>query len=71
MKFRLSSHKFLVVRVRWRKDKIPHHKRTCSLCNSHDMQGKYHIALICEYFKEAREKYVKLYYHNKPNMVKL
>ena len=46
-KHRLSSHKFLVERARWRKDKIPNHERTCSLCNVHDVQDEYHIALIC------------------------
>ena len=69
-KFRLSSHKFLVERARWRKDKIPYHERTCSLCNVHDVQDEYHIALICKYFKEAREKYIKQYYYNRPSMMK-
>ena len=69
-KFRLSSHKFLVERARWRKDKIPYHERTCSLCNVHDVQDEYHIALICECFKEARVKYIKQYYYNRPSMMK-
>ena len=41
--FRLSSHKFLVERTRWRKEQIPYHERTCSLCNIHDVQDEYHI----------------------------
>ena len=69
-KFRLSSHKFLVERARCRKDKIPHHEITCSLCNIHDVQDEYHFALICEYFKEVSEKYVKQYYYNRPSMMK-
>ena len=60
-KFRPSSHKFLVERARWRKDKISYHERTCSLCNVHDVQDEYHTAMICECFKEVREKYVKQY----------
>ena len=47
-----------------------HHKRTCSLCNIHDVQDEYHIALICEYFKDVRGKYVKQYYYNRPSMMK-
>ena len=47
-KSRLNSHKFLVERARWRKEQIPYHERTCSLCNIHDVQHEYHIALICE-----------------------
>ena len=78
-KFRLSRHKFLVERVRWRKDierarwrkdKISYHEKTCSLCNVHDVQDEYHIVMICEYFKEAREKYIKQYYCNRPSMMK-
>ena len=68
--FRLSSHKFMVERALWRKDKISYHERTCLLCNIHDVQDEYHIAMICEYFKEVREKYVKQYYYNRPSMVK-
>ena len=64
-KVRLSSHKFMVERARWRKDEILYHERTCSLCNVHDVQDEYHIAMICEYFKEVREKYVKQYYYNR------
>ena len=56
IKFRLSSHKFKVERARWRKDKIPYYERTCSLCNIHDVQDEYHIAMKCEYFEEVREK---------------
>ena len=69
-KFRLSSHKFLVERARWHKEQIPYHERTCSLCNIHDVQDEYHIALICKYFKDVREKYVKQYYYNRPSMMK-
>ena len=70
-KFRLSSHKFLVEGSRWRKEQIPYHERTCSLCNIHDVQDEYHIAMICKYFKDVREKSVKEYYYNRPSMIKL
>ena len=71
-KFRLlvSSHKFLVERARWRKEQIPYHERTCSLCNIHDVQDEYHFALICEYFKDVTDKNVKQYYYNKSSMMK-
>ena len=58
----------MVERALWRKNKIPYHERTCSLCNIHDVQDEYHIAMICEYFKE---KYDKQYYYNyRPSIVK-
>ena len=45
-KFRLSSHKVLVKQARWRKDKIPYHERTCSLCNRHDVKVWMSITLL-------------------------
>ena len=69
-KFRLSSHKFLIERARWHKTVIPYHERTCTLCNQHDIQDEYNVALICEYFNNIREKYIKSYYYNRPSMIK-
>ena len=69
-KFRLSSHKFLIKRARWHKTIIPYHERTCTLCNQHDIQDEYHVALIFEYFKNIKEKYTKPYYFSRPSMIK-
>ena len=69
-KLRLSSHKFLVERARWRKVKIPYVQRTCTLCSSGDIEDEYHIVLICENFRGVRLKYIKPYYHNRPSMFK-
>ena len=69
-KFRLRSHKFLIERARWHKTVIPYHERTCTLCNKHDIQDEYHVALICEYFKNIREKYIKPYCYTRPSMIK-
>ena len=61
-KFRLSSHEFLIERARRHKTVIPYyHERTCTLCNQHVIKDEYHVALICEYFKNIREKYIKPY----------
>ena len=60
-KLRLSSHKFLVERARWRKVKIPYAQRTCTLCSSDDIEDKYHIVLICKNFLDVRLKYIKPY----------
>ena len=67
---RLSSHKFLVERARWRKVKIPYAQRICTLCSSGDIEDEYHIVLICENFRDVRLKYIKPYYHNRPRMFK-
>ena len=51
----------MVERARCRKEQIHvlYHERTCSMCNIHDVQDEYHIALICECFKDVKEIYVK------------
>ena len=58
-KLKLSSHKFLVERARWRKVKIPYAQRTCTLCSSGDIENEYHIVLICENFRDVRYINVK------------
>ena len=48
-KLRLSSHKFLVERARWLKEvkvKVPYTQRTCTLCNSNDIEDEYHVTLV-------------------------
>ena len=69
-KLRLSSHKFLVERARWLKVKVPYTQRTCTLCNSNDIEDGYHVTLVCEYFRDVRKKYIKPFYYQRPNMMK-
>ena len=69
-KLRLSSHKFLVERARWLKVKVPYTQRTCTLCNSNDIEDEYHVTLVCEYFRDVRKKYIKPFYYQRPNMMK-
>ena len=64
------SHKFLVERARWHKEKIPYAQRTCTLCSSGDIEDEYHIVMICKNFREVRLKYIKPFYHNRPSMFK-
>ena len=69
-RLRLSSHKFLVERARWLKVKVPYTQRTCTLCNSNDIEDEYHVTLVCEYFRDVRKKYIKPFYYQRPNMMK-
>ena len=69
-KLRLSSHKCLVERARWLKVKVPYTQRTCTLCNSNDIEDEYHVTLVCEYFRDSRKKYMKPFYYQRPNMMK-
>ena len=67
---RLSSHRFLVERARWLKVKVPYTQRTCTLCNSNDIEDEYHGTLVCKYFRDVKKKYVKAFYYQRPNMMK-
>ena len=60
-KLRLSSHKFLVERARWLK--VSYTQRTCTLCNSNDIEDEYHVTLVCEYFRDVRKIYIKPFYY--------
>ena len=54
-KFRLSSHKLLVERGRWKSLKL----RKCTLCDSGDIEDEYHVTLICEQFFDIRKNIYK------------
>ena len=69
-KLRLSSHNFLVQRARWLKVKVTYTQRTCTLCNSNDIEDEYHVTLVCECFRDVRKKYIKPFYYQRPNMMK-
>ena len=43
----------------------------CTLCNLDALGDEYHYVLICPYFKQIREQYLKAYYYIRPSYVKL
>ena len=67
-KFRLSRHKPLVERGRWKSLKLGYELRKFALCDSGDIEDEYHVTLICEQFVDIRKKYIKRYYHRRPSM---
>ena len=67
---RLSSHKVLVERARWLKEKVPYTQRTCTFCNSNNIEDEYHVTLVCECFRDVRKNYFKPFYYQRPNMMK-
>ena len=56
-KFRLSSHKLLVERGRWKSLKLDYELRKCTY--SGDIEDEYHVTLICEQFVDIRKKIYK------------
>ena len=43
----------------------------CTLYNSNDIEDEYHVTLVCEYFRDVRKKYIKPFYYQRPNMMKV
>ena len=69
-RYRVSSHKLEVEAGRWTKpNKTPLENRKCKLCNV--LEDEYHFVLECDLYKELRKKYIKRYYWQRPNMMKL
>ena len=54
---RLRCYKVLVERARFLKVKVPYIQRSCTLCNSNDIEDEYHVTLVCEYFRNVRKKH--------------
>ena len=67
-KFKLSSHKLIVERGCWMISKLDYKLRKCTLCNSGDIEVKYHVTLVREQFADARKKYFKKYFYRRPSV---
>ena len=42
----------------------------CTLCDLNARGDEYHYILICPFFKQNREMYLKCYYYNRPSLIK-
>ena len=42
----------------------------CTLCDLNVNGDEYHYIMICPYFKQSRELYLKHYFYTRPNMLK-
>ena len=66
-RFRTRNHKLPVETGKWKGLQLS--KRKCTLCDR-DVGDEYYYLLICDHFKEERQKYLKPYYYNRPNTLK-
>ena len=41
----------------------------CSLCNSNVLGDEYHYILICPFFKQGREIFIKPYFYTRPSIL--
>lgn len=69
-KLRLSSHRLEIEVGRWAKpNRTPIDQRKCHSCNK--LEDEFHFLLECNLYIEIRKQYIKRYYWNRPNMIKL
>ena len=69
-KLRLSSHHLEIEVGRWAKPKrTPLDQMKCCACNK--VEDVFHFLLKCELYNQIRNKYIKKYYWDRPNMIKL
>ena len=69
-KMRLSSHKLFVERGRWLKPNVVYEQRTCTVCDSKDIEDEYHVLIKCPHYTDLRKKFIKSYYYCRPSMYK-
>lgn len=67
-KLRTGNHRFPCERGRWQGIELS--DRKCTLCNLKEVGDEFHYVLVCPFFKEEREKYIKKYFFLNPNVLK-
>ena len=66
----MSSHRLEIEVGRWaRPNRIPLDQRNCRACNK--LEDEFHFLLECRLYNEIRKKYIKKYYWDRPNTIKL
>ena len=66
--FRLSSHDLAIERGRY--ENLNRNERICKFCNSNSVETEYHFLLVCPFYRELRQKYLKPYYCHWPTINK-
>ena len=59
-RFRLSSHDLAIERGRY--ENLSKNERLCKYCSSQLVESEYHFLLVCPYYRNLRQKYLKPYY---------
>lgn len=69
-KLRVSSHRLEIEVGRWaRPNRTPINERKCRNCNK--LEDEFHFLLECPLYSDLRKMYIKRYFWNRPNMIKL
>jgi len=71
LKFRLSSHKLPIQRLRY--SNVPLNERICNICDRNELGDEFHYLFNCSFhhLKSLRKQYFPRYYLHNPNVIKL
>jgi hypothetical protein len=68
-KIRTCNHKLRSETGRWQRPPVPFYERKCNICDV--IEDEYHMVLVCQKYKNDREKYIKRSYFTRPSMYKM
>ena len=68
IKYRTANHYLPIETLRW--ESIDISERKCNLCEKQDLADEFRYLLVCPASKESRQKYLKPYYYQRPNVLK-
>lgn len=67
-RLRCSSHRLAIEEGRFRN--IPRENRKCIFCNMNVVEDEYHFVLVCQHYREIRNKCLPKYYCHWPTLQK-
>ena len=69
-KLTVASHRLEIEVGRWaRPNRVPIDERKCRFCNT--LEDEFHFLLECNLYRDLRMQFIKRYFWNRPNVVKL
>tara|TARA_B110000196_G_scaffold86649_1_gene75141 strand:- start:271 stop:3555 length:3285 start_codon:yes stop_codon:yes gene_type:complete len=70
-RFRTGNHKLPITESRYVAGGRGVDVTQCKLCKLSDLCDEYHVLFVCKFFVEQRKKYLKKYFYNRPNTLKM
>ncbi|KAL4219933.1 hypothetical protein ACF0H5_020345 [Mactra antiquata] len=69
-KLRLTSHTLEVETGRYGRNRVSRQERNCKICRTIDIEDEYHFVIICPFYKNLRENFIKPKFYIRPSVHK-